>query len=303
MRPTIDAPAAAIASVTGRWLTIHTFNIRPSSRGRRRPTKSKKIHHNPKPTKSAQSPVASVKGSFATADKPATTPVTTSPSTMIVNRSNRSTIDSVGPGADDFAAPGLPADDRREGDPADDEPGPGHEARIRGQEHADHDDDQRDDHRRQVTGRRLHELGSVTTPDRIPEPGQDEEKRRIDGCKRGSAGSGCVRREDGEQRKDRHLEEHERPRPAILATVELVIQRPVEPGQPDEGEHDAEFDRRAERDVGRQVSSGLGDDDDVDEVVKELEEADRSLGSISPWARGGRQNQLRNRSTASRMPR
>ena len=53
-----------------------------------------------------------------------------------------------------------------------------------------------------------------------------------------------------------------------------------------------------------QGRGGLGDDDDVDEVVKELEKADPIAPDRSRRAaRGGRQNQLRNWSTASRMPR
>ena len=39
-----------------------------------------------------------------------------------------------------------------------------------------------------------------------------------------------------------HLQEDDRARPTILAAVELEVRGPVDPGDPDQGEHDGELD-------------------------------------------------------------
>ena len=67
-----------------------------------------------------------------------------------------------------------------------------------------------------------------------------------------------------------------RARPPVLAAVELEVQRSVDPGDPDQGEDDGELDDAADRDVLGEVVGRLGDDGHVDEVVEQLEVADRA---------------------------
>ena len=50
---------------------------------------------------------------------------------------------------------------------------------------------------------------------------------------------------------------------------------------PDQAEDDGELGDAADRDVLGEVMGGLGDDGHVDEVVEELEEADRPVGDRS----------------------
>ena len=85
-------------------------------------------------------------------------------------------------------------------------------------------------------------------------------------------------REHGEQRQDRHLDEDVRSGPAVLAPVELVVERPVRPRDPDDREDDEELEVAAERHRARELVRRLRDDDDVDEVGEELEEADPPFG-------------------------
>jgi hypothetical protein len=64
------------------------------------------------------------------------------------------------------------------------------------------------------------------------------------------------RRARGEHRKqceDAHLNEHDVPRPTILASMQFDVQRAVDPGEPDQPEDNCEFDEPAERDVYREL--------------------------------------------------
>ena len=60
--------------------------------------------------------------------------------------------------------------------------------------------------------------------------------------------------------------------------MELVVERPVGPRDPDDAEDDEELDVAAQRDGARELARRLRDDDDVDEVGEELEEADPAFG-------------------------
>ena len=78
-------------------------------------------------------------------------------------------------------------------------------------------------------------------------------------------------RKQGEQT---HLQEDVVPATPILAAMQLVPQRAVEPRQPDQPEHNRELDDAASGDVCCEMVGRAPDQDDVDEVVEQLEEAD-----------------------------
>lgn len=94
-RPTIAAPMAAMAAVSGRWTSIHCTVLARVGLGRRCPAKSKYVHQAPKPTTTATSPTARVSALVGSWVSPSTTPVTVSPSTMMISSPNRSVSASV----------------------------------------------------------------------------------------------------------------------------------------------------------------------------------------------------------------
>ena len=84
--------------------------------------------------------------------------------------------------------------------------------------------------------------------------------------------------EDRQQREQTHLHEDVVPAAPVLAAVQLVPQRAVEPRQPDQPEHHRELEDGASGDVGCEVVGRAPDQDHVDEVVEQLEETDLAFG-------------------------
>ena len=66
--------------------------------------------------------------------------------------------------------------------------------------------------------------------------------------------------------------------------MQVVVDRPVDPGQPDQPEHDGEPAHTGPRHLAREVVGRLGDDDDVHQVFRTVEEAD--LASLDDIAEG-----------------
>ena len=95
MRLTIAAPMAAMAAVRGRWLNIHCPLAARFGLGWRCPAKSKYVHQAPKPTTTATSPTLRLSALSGSSASPVTTPVSVSPSTMMVSSPNRSMSASV----------------------------------------------------------------------------------------------------------------------------------------------------------------------------------------------------------------
>lgn len=89
-RPGMAAPMAVTAAVSGRTAMIQWTVAARVGRGGRRPTKSKYVDQTPKPIMTATRPTAIVRASALSWASPSTTPSTVSPSTMMVNRPNRS---------------------------------------------------------------------------------------------------------------------------------------------------------------------------------------------------------------------
>ncbi len=146
----------------------------------------------------------------------------------------------------------------------------------------------------------LHARGGDQRPDRYHEPGQvaerprpvlgcvgpvyggplpDEhcEQRGVDECELLPVGARCVPGEDGEHGENPHLQEDERAVATVLAAVQLVELGTVEPADPDQPEDDGEIEHARPRDVLGQRVRYLADQHHVDEVVEELEEADRAV--------------------------
>ena len=173
---------------------------------------------------------------------------------------------------------GAPAEVEHQAKPADHEAGPHDESCVGRQRDAGRDHDDRHGHRGQVARGDGHELGPVLAAHGVPQPGHDDEEPGVHDREGRAARPGRVGRVDREQREDGHLDEDERPGAAVLAAVELVVERPVRPRDPDDAEDDDEFEVAAQRHVTGELVRRLRDDDDIDEVVEQLEEADGALG-------------------------
>jgi hypothetical protein len=68
--------------------------------------------------------------------------------------------------------------------------------------------------------------------------------------------------------------------------VEFQVQGSVDPGDPDQGEHDGEGGQPTDRDVLGQVVGCLADDGYIDQVVEQLEVADLPVGdglAVGSW--------------------
>ena len=282
MRLVIAAPAAAIASVIGRWLNSHRTVGGPLGWGRRRPTMSKYDHQKPNPMNRPSRPVAIVSASCSAFDRPSTTPMITSPSTMIVNRPNRST--SEWRRGEGHAELGDPAEADEGDEPRHDERGPDEQAQVRRQDGAHERHDDGDHHAQDVDAGQRPVLRLVLAPDREPEPAHDREQGRVHDRERAAALARCPGRERGEEDEDPHLQEHECPGAAVLAAVDLDVQRPVDPGEPDQAEDHREFRGGPSGDILREVVGRLSDDGDVHEVVEQLEVGDDAIADR--WRRG-----------------
>ena len=111
-----------------------------------------------------------------------------------------------------------------------------------------------------------------------PLPRQQREQDAVDD---GETLSVVARRSTGEDRQQReqtHLHEDVVPAAPVLAAVQLVPQRAVEPRQPDQPEHHRELEDAASGDVGCEMVGRAPDQDHVDEVVEQLEETDLAFG-------------------------
>ena len=69
--------------------------------------------------------------------------------------------------------------------------------------------------------------------------------------------------------------------------VQLVVECAVEPGDPDQGEHRRVLAQPARREVNGQLTRGLGDQHDHDQVVEELQRADNAIRGLFAVGAGG----------------
>ena len=123
------------------------------------------------------------------------------------------------------------------------------QSRVGRQEGArDHDED-RGGHQRQPGAGDRQELRAIPPPDRQPEPAGHREEHRVRDRERAAVVRRRAGGEDREKREDRHLDEHEQPRPAVLPAVQLDVQRAVGPGDPDHAEDDRELEDAPAGDV------------------------------------------------------
>ena len=84
----------------------------------------------------------------------------------------------------------------------------------------------------------------------------------------------------------KHLQEGKYPCPDIVVAMEVMIDRPVDPCPPDDDEQEGERAYTLPAHMRREGMRELGDDDDIDEVVEELQERDLAvLGffTCAPW--------------------
>ena len=142
-------------------------------------------------------------------------------------------------------------------DPGADDNCPHDESGITGEECARDDRGGRDHHARSIAAGHLHEFVRVLAPDLVPLPGHEGQERRVHQRERGTGLRRGIGREHGQPRQDGHLDEHHTPGPAVIAAVELDIERAVDPGDPDHGEDDGELADPAGGDVLGEVMGGL----------------------------------------------
>ena len=119
---------------------------------------------------------------------------------------------------------------------------------------------------------------AILTPDRVPQPCHHREERRVHERELASGAIGGIGRKHRQEGQHAHLDEDDGAGPPVLSSMELQVERPVDPSDPDQAEDDGELDEPTRRDVFGDVMSRLSDDGDVHEVVEELEEADGSPG-------------------------
>src|SRR6266508_1650318 len=219
------------------------------------------------------------------ADRPATTPSTTSPRTMMVNSPKRSTSESVGvrpkPTRELRAASTMPTIQAT--------PRPAH-TRSRGvaasralaPSTATETPMPTSPRERLVLG----VVPAVLPPDGVPEPGLDDLVGRVHHGEAPAAAVGGVGGEHRQQHEDAHLDEDDAAGPSVLAAVELQVQRSVDPRDPDQGEDNGEGDQPTDRDMLGQVVGRLADDGHIHQVVEQPQDADLPVGddlAVGSW--------------------
>ena len=150
---------------------------------------------------------------------------------------------------------------------------------VRREEGADQDRDGRGDHHQHVPERDGAVLRRVLATDRLPQPGHDGQECGVDERELRAVAAGRTCGEDRQQRKDADLDEDIGSRAAVVAAVQLQVQRAVDPGEPDHREHEGESGQVDGGDLGRQLASGLRDRRHVDEVVEQLDRADDAVAN------------------------
>ena len=120
-----------------------------------------------------------------------------------------------------------------------------------------------------------------------PLPRQQREQDAVDDGEALSVVARCSTGEHRQQREQTHLQEDVVPAAPVLTAMQLVPQRAVEPRQPDQPEHHRELEHAASGDVFGEMMRRAPDQDHVDEVVEQLEEADLAfvddLAMTSRW--------------------
>jgi hypothetical protein len=162
-------------------------------------------------------------------------------------------------------------------EPADDEQSPHDEPSIVIEKRTRSDDRHGDHHSEEISSREYAELLVILSLHRVPEPrehaqvcSEDHSKcRAVLACR-----TGC---EHPEQCQQPHLDEHERSCPPIATAVEIVVQRSVQPGDPDQTEHDRELDRATPRDIRCEMMRRPCNHHHVHEVVEQFEERHASV--------------------------
>ena len=99
-----------------------------------------------------------------------------------------------------------------------------------------------------VATRRGHSIlvtPTILQPHGVPQQRQDREESRVDQGEAPAAVTRGVGSEHRQEHQHAHLHEDEAARPAVLATVELDVERSIHPSRPDEREDDGELCGRA----------------------------------------------------------
>ena len=120
---------------------------------------------------------------------------------------------------------------------------------------ADEDDRHRDAHADDVEAGLPDELGAVRllSADGEEQQRDDCEVDGVDEREGASALAAGLGREDRQEDQDPHLGEGDEAGPAVVAAVDLDVERPVDPGDPDQREDDGEVDCPAHGEVLREV--------------------------------------------------
>ena len=116
----------------------------------------------------------------------------------------------------------------------------------------------------------------------------DDQEDGVDEGEGPAAGVRGMLGEHRQQDEDAHLGKGDAAGPSVLAAMQLQVQGPVDPRDPDQGEDDGELGQPADRDVLGQVVGRLADDGHIDQVVNSSELLTCRSAMVSPCGRGGR---------------
>jgi hypothetical protein len=125
-------------------------------------------------------------------------------------------------------------------------------------------------------------LESVTAPGEKPDQSQCREQHTSGDRERSSAGAARLGDEGAERDEHQDLQQQYAPAASIVAAVQFVMERAVEPGDPHESENRGELAQSLQGEVSGQVVAGAGDQHDHDEVIEQFQRADDALARLVP---------------------
>jgi hypothetical protein len=130
-------------------------------------------------------------------------------------------------------------------------------------------------------------FGPVAACGKEPESGQQGEEH---GCGGGEGSSPCAARfgdEGAEWYERQDLQQEQGSAACVVSPVQFVMERAVEPRDPYQGEHRGELPQPRRVEVVGQVTCGLRDQNDDNQVVEQFQRADDTLtGLFAVGARG-----------------
>ena len=123
-------------------------------------------------------------------------------------------------------------------------------------------------------------LGPVASCGEEPEPGQQREQHGCGGGEGSSPCAACFRDESAEGYECQDLQQEQGSAACVVTPVEFVVERAVKPRDPHHGEHRGELPQPRPVEVAGQMTCGLRDQNDDDQVVEQFQRADDTLPGL-----------------------